>query len=137
MACRPAVHVFQEDEGVWVPESEDAESPEQQEQVPLDRVLRMVETAYGQRQDKEHNPHGEHAHDVWQVSNCTAWPLLLGWVLGSWCCSDGMSVHTTCHTVQCIWCSSTPASCGCTVPEKVRTCMQKRRQSRKALGGGQ
>jgi hypothetical protein len=57
----------QEDEGVWVPEAEDAEAPDQQEQVPLDRVLRIVETVYGQRQDKEHNPHGEHAHDVWQV----------------------------------------------------------------------
>lgn len=52
---------------MWVPEADDAESPEQQEQVPLDRVLRIVETVYGQRQDKEHNPHGEHAHDVWQV----------------------------------------------------------------------
>ena len=52
---------------MWVPEAEDAESPEQQQSVPLDRVLRIVESAYGQRQDKEHNPHGEHAHDVWQV----------------------------------------------------------------------
>lgn len=52
---------------MWVPEAEDAEAPDQQEQVPLDRVLRIVETVYGQRQDKEHNPHGEHAHDVWQV----------------------------------------------------------------------
>jgi hypothetical protein len=59
--------VLQEDEGVWVPEAEDAEQPEHQQQVALDRVLRIIETAYGQRQDKEHNPHGEHAHDVWQV----------------------------------------------------------------------
>lgn len=52
---------------MWVPEAEDAEAPEQQERVPLGRVQRIVETVYGQRQDKEHNPHGEHAHDVWQV----------------------------------------------------------------------
>jgi hypothetical protein len=62
--------VLQEDEDVWVPEAEDAEQPDQQQQVTIDRVLRIVETAYGQRQDKEHNPHGEHAHDVWQVSDC-------------------------------------------------------------------
>lgn len=52
---------------MWVPEADRGESPEQQEQVPADRVLRIIETVYGQRQDKEHNPHGEHAHDVWQV----------------------------------------------------------------------
>jgi hypothetical protein len=62
---------------VWVPESDDAESPEQQEVVPLDRVKRIVETVYGQRQDKEHNPHGEHAHDVWQVG-VDAGMLLVG-----------------------------------------------------------
>jgi len=69
----PHFLLVQEDEGVWVPEAEDAESPEQQQEVPLDRVLRIVESAYGQRQDKEHNPHGEHAHDVWQV--CERGPL--------------------------------------------------------------
>lgn len=71
--------LVQEDEGVWVPEAEDAESPEEQQQVPLERVLRIVESAYGQRQDKEHNPHGEHAHDVWQV--CEREPLAVS-VLG-------------------------------------------------------
>jgi hypothetical protein len=35
--------------------------------VALSQVLRTVDAAYGQRQDKHHNPHGEHAHDVWQV----------------------------------------------------------------------
>lgn len=73
MPCRACAHACmllcacQEDEGVWVPEADSGESPEQQEQVPADRVLRIIETVYGQRQDKEHNPHGEHAHDVWQV----------------------------------------------------------------------
>jgi len=65
--CVQLSPLVEEDEGVWVPEAEDAESPDQQQQVPLDRVLRIVESAYGQRQDKEHNPHGEHAHDVWQI----------------------------------------------------------------------
>jgi len=59
--------LIEEDEGMWVPESDDSEAPEQQEVVPLERVKRIVETVYGQRQDKDHNPHGEHAHDVWQV----------------------------------------------------------------------
>jgi hypothetical protein len=49
-------------DGVWVPEESAAE-----EAVPLERVLRVVEHVYGQRQDVLHNPHGEHAHDVWQV----------------------------------------------------------------------
>lgn len=60
-----------------MPESDDAEAPEQQEVVPLERVKRIVETVYGQRQDKEHNPHGEHAHDVWQV-RADACMLLVG-----------------------------------------------------------
>lgn len=78
---------------MWVPEAEDAESPEQQQAVPLDRVLRIVESAYGQRQDKEHNPHGEHAHDVWQVCLC----VCLIWGEGSReaavCWAQGAAAH--------------------------------------------
>lgn len=51
-----------QDEGVWVVD-EDAD----EQQVAWTSVLQIVDHVYGQRQDQEHNPHGEHAHDVWQV----------------------------------------------------------------------
>lgn len=38
-----------------------------EQRVALSSISRVLDTAYGQRQDREHNPHGEHAHDVWQV----------------------------------------------------------------------
>lgn len=92
-----AVCLRQEDEGVWVPEADSGESPEQQEQVPADRVLRIVETVYGQRQDKEHNPHGEHAHDVWQVGGArrqaTTWGRGRG---GGWW--EGFDLHASVST---------------------------------------
>lgn len=53
-------HILQS-EGVWVPD--DAS----EEQVGISSVMQIVDHVYGQRQDQEHNPHGEHAHDVWQV----------------------------------------------------------------------
>lgn len=115
---------LQEDEGVWVPEAEDAESPEQQEVVPLGRVMRIVETVYGQRQDKEHNPHGEHAHDVWQVGRqpgrvvtgatikCPSPVGPVGWWLpaltrraSTWCL-DGRQCNATqqnCKPQYCTW----------------------------------
>eukprot|EP00878_Enallax_costatus_P005716 GHUV01005994.1.p3 GENE.GHUV01005994.1~~GHUV01005994.1.p3 ORF type:complete len:155 (+),score=44.56 GHUV01005994.1:168-632(+) len=54
--------LIEEDEGVWVPDEEYEE-----QQIGVGSVLQIVDHVYGQRQDKEHNPHGEHAHDVWQV----------------------------------------------------------------------
>jgi hypothetical protein len=48
--------------GVWV--ADDAEEQE----VPAGNVLQIVEHVFSQMQDAEHNPHGEHAHDVWQLT---------------------------------------------------------------------
>ncbi|KAF6250392.1 hypothetical protein COO60DRAFT_1575115 [Scenedesmus sp. NREL 46B-D3] len=48
--------------GIWVTD----DAAEEQE-VPASNVLQLVEHVYSQMQDTEHNPHGEHAHDVWQV----------------------------------------------------------------------
>jgi len=57
--------LVEEDDGMWVlDEQYDAPVP-----VLLSSLERVVEADYGQRQDTGHgNPHGEHAHDVWQVS---------------------------------------------------------------------
>lgn len=46
--------------------------------VPVKAVTRVVEADYGQRQDPvgPGNPHGEHAHDVWEV-NMGVRPLFL------------------------------------------------------------
>lgn len=52
---------------MWVPEGDDADDPERQRSVRLAALRRVVDAAFGQRQDKAHNPHGEHAHDVWQL----------------------------------------------------------------------
>eukprot|EP00955_Chlamydomonas_euryale_P085427 364100-Chlamydomonas_euryale.AAC.5 len=53
-------------DGVWV--ADDAFSAPVA--VPADRLLRVIEADYGQRQDAvgPGNPHGEHAHDVWEVT---------------------------------------------------------------------
>lgn len=36
--------------------------------VSVSQVLRVVDAELGQRQDRDHNPHGEHCHDIWQAS---------------------------------------------------------------------
>lgn len=51
-----------QDEGIWVPDEE-----AQEQRVALSSITQVLDHAYGQRQDREHNPHGEHAHDVWHV----------------------------------------------------------------------
>jgi hypothetical protein len=48
--------------GIWV-----ADDAAEEQQVPAGNVLQIVEHVFSQVQDTEHNPHGEHAHDVWQV----------------------------------------------------------------------
>ncbi|KAG1655674.1 hypothetical protein FOA52_011802 [Chlamydomonas sp. UWO 241] len=57
--------LVEEEDGVWVA---DASSPSRV-RVPGGSLLRVVDADYGQRQDKvgPGNPHGEHAHEVWQV----------------------------------------------------------------------
>lgn len=32
-------------------------------------VLAVLPAELSQRQDREHNPHGEHAHDVWVIAS--------------------------------------------------------------------
>eukprot|EP00775_Hariotina_reticulata_P012945 gene12945-13073_t len=54
--------LIEEDDGVWMADEEVAE-----QQVPFNSVIRVLDHTFGQRQDKENNPHGEHAHDVWQL----------------------------------------------------------------------
>lgn len=46
---------------MWVQQEEEGSSCEVAEQ----QLLRVLPHEYSQRQDKEGNPHGEHAHDVW------------------------------------------------------------------------
>ncbi|WIA11980.1 hypothetical protein OEZ85_012061 [Tetradesmus obliquus] len=48
--------------GIWV-----ADDAADEQEVPVINVLQIVEHVFSQMQDTEHNPHGEHAHDVWQV----------------------------------------------------------------------
>lgn len=48
--------------GIWV-----ADDAAEEQEVPAGNVLQIVEHVFSQMQDTEHNPHGEHAHDVWQV----------------------------------------------------------------------
>eukprot|EP00879_Flechtneria_rotunda_P000330 GHRR01000421.1.p1 GENE.GHRR01000421.1~~GHRR01000421.1.p1 ORF type:complete len:199 (+),score=48.78 GHRR01000421.1:71-598(+) len=54
--------LVKEDEGGWV-----LEEQVYMQEVLGEQVQQTVEHSYGQRQDKEGNPHGEHAHDVWQM----------------------------------------------------------------------
>lgn len=45
---------------MWVQQEEGASC-----EVAAGQLLRVLHHEYSQRQDKEGNPHGEHAHDVW------------------------------------------------------------------------
>lgn len=54
--------LVEEDQDVWV-----IDDNTQETLVPAANVIKVVEHQYSQMQDTEHNPHGEHAHDVWQV----------------------------------------------------------------------
>lgn len=53
-----------QEEGVWVVD----DSCSTASRVSLSQVLRVVDAELGQRQDRDHNPHGEHCHDIWQAS---------------------------------------------------------------------
>lgn len=50
---------------MWVPEAGELEL--RPVTLQLGAVVRTIDAAFGQRQDKEGNPHGEHAHDAWQI----------------------------------------------------------------------
>ncbi|CAG9465136.1 unnamed protein product [Pedinophyceae sp. YPF-701] len=52
----------EEEPGVWVPQKSVEPAT-----VPLRNVLEVVQHEYSQRQEKENNPHSEHAEDVFTV----------------------------------------------------------------------
>lgn len=57
--------LVEEEEGVWVAD-ETCPAPQL---VPSSCLVTVVAAELGQRQDRgPSNPHGEHAHDIWQVS---------------------------------------------------------------------
>jgi hypothetical protein len=41
----------------------------QQHNVPIDAIVRVLQADFSQRMDADRvsNPHGEHAHDVWEI----------------------------------------------------------------------
>ncbi|KAG2440910.1 hypothetical protein HXX76_003763 [Chlamydomonas incerta] len=51
------------DDEEWWAESHDA----QPQVLPAACVVRVLEVEFSQRQDREGNPHGEHAHDVYRL----------------------------------------------------------------------
>lgn len=72
--CPSSFHSFPEpaafalcwpqEEGVWVVDDTCSTAS----RVSFNQVLRVVDAELGQRQDRDHNPHGEHCHDIWQAS---------------------------------------------------------------------
>ena len=61
----PAPPSYSQETGVWVAD----ESVAGPVAVAVSDLVRVVPAEYGQRQIRgPSNPHGEHAHDIWQVS---------------------------------------------------------------------